>query len=185
MIKPATDIRQLREAFYKVFKSQSPFTPAGQEEFHVRMVLYPTNVYYLKVKQFQALMGAVYESGEREFFISLVETETDPFSSQSWNTEWYSHWMCEAPTFEEYMNVDLPIENAIYSVNGSWGVLVSHECHALLVCKPSFWDAFQSQYPDWRQDKEQFIELWHFHEKERGVDISWLQPLLTHLTPSP
>lgn len=185
MIKPATDIERLREVFYRVFKSRDPFSPAGREEFPVRVMLYPTYGYYLETEQFRALIGAVHESGEREFFISLVEAETDPFSFQSWGPGWDSHWVCQEPTLEEYMKTILPVENAIYSSSGSWGILVSHEDHALLVCHPTFWDAFQRLYPNWRQDLEQFIELWHYHERERGIDVGWLKPFLDHLVPAP
>lgn len=181
MIKQTNDTARLREAFYRVFRSRDPFSAAGHEELPVRVVLYPTYGYYLETQQFQALIGALHDCGEREFFISMVEAEPEP---RNWDSKEFTHWVCEKPTLEEYMSIGVFIENALYSPSGSWGILLSHEDHALLVCQPSFWDAFQSRYPNWRQDLEQFIELWRFHEKERDVDVGWLEPLLDHLTPT-
>ena len=186
MIRPTTDTERLREAFYRVFKSRDPFSPAGRNEFPVRVVLYETDMYGLEEKQFAALMGAIHECGEREFFISMVETEADPFRLDTWNKGEHAHWVCEEPvTFEEYVKLNLFIENAIYSSSGAWGVLLSHELHALLVCQQSFWEAFAKRYPNWKQDLEQFVELWRYHEKERGIDVSWLGPLIAYLIPVP
>jgi hypothetical protein len=181
MIKPLTDISNLRETFYKVFNSLSPFDPAGRDEFPVRAVLYPTSVYYLEVEQFQALMHALGECGEREFYISMVEWEPE---SRVWDTKENSHWLCLNPAFEEYEKISLYIENAMYSVSGLWGILQSHEEHALLVCHDELWESFQKHYPNWRQDYVEFIEYWKEVE-DRDVDVGWLKPFLAHLTKSP
>jgi hypothetical protein len=179
MISTAIDIARLREVFFRIFNSRNPFEPAGQEDFAVRAILFPTDVYYLDSSQFQALMGAMRDCGENFFFLSMVESEPD---SRNWAVDESIHWLCEEPTYEEYRNVDIYIENALYSSDGKWGILISHEQHALLVCYPSFWDAFRSQYPSWENDKDKFIESWHLNEKETGCNIEWLNPFLAHLT---
>lgn len=186
MIKSANDLERLRKAFYCVFHSRNPFSPAGGEELMTKTILYETDLYYLNFEQFQALIGAVRASGEQEFFISMVETEADPFSLNTWNENESAHWICEEPVrFEEYRGLNLFIENAIYSSNGTWGFLLSHEFHALLVCQPQFWDAFRAQYPNWQRDLKDFAENWRHFERERGVATKWLQPLLDHLTLKP
>ena len=181
MIEPVTDIAPLKEAFYKVFNSRSPFDPAGRDEFPVKAVLYPTSVYYLEVEQFKALMRAIEDCGEEEFYISMVEFEPE---QRVWSNEENNHWVCRKPTLEEYERVELYIENAMYSVNGSWGVLQSHEEHALLVCHGTLWESFEKYYPDWRKDYSEFIDYWKEIESE-GINVEWLKPFLAHLTKSP
>lgn len=181
MIEPTTNTKRLREAFYRIFKSRDPFEPTSQEAFPLRVVLYPTDVYYLTGEQFGALMGALHDCGEREFFVSMVESEPE---ARNWNTDENRHWVCKEPSFDEYMNIELFLENAIYSSSGSWGILISHEHHALLVCHSSFWKAFQKRYPNWEQDQIEFINNWYTNEKETGCDIGWLNPFLAHLKPN-
>ena len=181
MIEPVTDIAPLKEAFYKVFNSRSPFDPTSRDEFPVKAVLYPTSVYYLEVEQFKALMRAIEDCGEEEFYISMVEFEPE---QRVWSTEENNHWVCRKPTLEEYERVELYIENAMYSVNGSWGVLQSHEEHALLVCHGTLWESFEKYYPDWRKDYSEFIDYWKEIESE-GINVEWLKPFLAHLTKSP
>jgi hypothetical protein len=182
MIKPTTNLDQLRTAFYSVFKSSNPFAPVGQERMSIKAIIYPTNVYYLESDQFQALIKTLIDFGEDEFFISLTELESDPFETTTLNTGEDKHWICQTSTFDEYINIELFVENAIYSSKGTWGILLSHESHALFVCTQPFWKVFQKQYPSWKGDLRQFIDLWHTYHKERGINIDWLQPLLNHLT---
>lgn len=176
MIKRATDIKELRQAFYSVFKSRDPFEPAWQVDLPIKIVLFPTDSYHLTFGQFQALIGALLSCGERKFFISEIEGESDPFDTGY-------HWVCEEPNFTEYTNLTVGIENSIYSLSCSWGILLSQELHALLVCDYSFWNAFQKQYPNWGQDREEFIKYWSDNEKAYGSDISWLQDFLDSLRP--
>ena len=181
MIEPVTQTAPLKEAFHQVFNSRSPFDPAGRDEFPVKAVLYPTSVYYLEVEQFQALMRALEDCGEEEFYISMVEFEPE---ERVWGVGENSHWLCRKPALEEYERVELYIENALYSVSGSWGVLQSHEEHALLVCHDALWVSFERYYPDWRKDYTEFIDYWKEVGSD-GVNVEWLNPFLSHLTKSP
>lgn len=181
MIKSVSDITPLRKAFYQVFASRSPFDPAGRDEFPVRALIYPTWGYYLEAEQFQALMGALGNCGEAEFYISMVEYEPE---NRVWNAGEDNHWLCLNPSFEEYMQLDLFIENGLYSVNGSWGLLLSHEDHALFVCRDELWQSFERNYPEWRKDYAEFVDYWKAVEN-RGVDVKWLHPFLAHLTKAP
>jgi len=176
MIKQADKPSLLSQIFHYVFRSYNPFTSAGQLNMPVRIVLYPTYGYYLNSEQFQALTSTLNDCGEQEFFISEVEAEPDPFVTSY-------HWVCKSPSFSEYMNLSLSTENALYSANGLWGILVSHEDHALLVCQPNFARFFQAHYSHWKQDLEKFVQNWQQNEKELGSDIRWLEEFLNHLSP--
>jgi hypothetical protein len=177
MIKRVTETTLLNQAFYRVFRSTDPFAPAGRLEMPIRIVLYPTYGYHLNADQFQALADTLSDCGEPDFFMSLIEVEPDPFATEY-------NWVCEVPSLSEYMDLPLPAENGLYSMNGLWGILVSHEDHALLVCHSLFWHAFQQRYPNWKQDQEKFIQAWYRNEKELGSDVQWLREFLAHLSQS-
>ncbi len=151
MIKSIIDTTLLREAYQRVFRLRDPFTPAGQPEMPVKVVLFPTDNYHLTAEQFRALTGALLDCGEREFFISEIEVEPDPFDTGD-------HWVCEEPSFSEYTNLLIVIENALYSSSGSWGILLSHELHALLARHPSFQDAPKKRYQNWKKDQNELLE---------------------------
>ena len=181
MIEPVTDAAPRRKAFYQVFNSRSPVQPAGRDEFPVRALLYPTDCRFLEGVQFRALMGALEDCGEREFYLSMVEFQPE---RRVWGGGENNHWLCRNPTFDEYEQTDVYIENALYSVNGSWGVLLSHEDHALVVCHEALWQSLERRYPDWRKGYDEFIDYWKEVES-RGVNVDWINPFLSHLTRPP
>jgi hypothetical protein len=175
MISKAADIQEMRDSFYEIFRSRNPFGPAGNSLMTRRVVLYPTYGYHLEENQFQALVDASSECGEKSFFISEVEHEPDPFATDH-------HWVCTSPTYAEYSNLPLSVENAIYSSSRKWGILISHEDHGLLASKDSFWEAFQKRYPHWKDDHKKFVEVWRQNEMNLGTDVSWLKDFLDHLS---
>jgi hypothetical protein len=182
MIRPVTNTQRLKNIFYQVFNSRDPFSPVAQEMFPIRVILFPTIVHHLEPRQFQALLEAARKTGDEKFYISMLEFEPE---ERNWDGSEFTHWECERPTIEEYRSSELYLDNAMYSENGTWGVITSHECHGLLICQQPFWDVFQSYYPDWENDATNFVNFWRSLERERGVDIGWLQPFLDHLFPKP
>src|SRR6266576_3995763 len=129
MIRSLDNIDQAKAAFRMLFSSTDPFEPAGRAELPVRVVLFPTDSYHLDREQFEALIAAMRNSHESRFFLSELES-SDPFDPNAhWKRE---HWECTNPTFDEYSSLMIGVDNALYSENGSWGVLLSHELHGLL-----------------------------------------------------
>ncbi len=174
MIQKLQDSSKVQSYIASVFRSTDPFSDAAIESLPVRAVLYPTYGYHLDERQFKALLHAVEENGQDEFFISQVEIkETDRFPDD-WN------WRCIRPSYTEYLDLPLVVENAIYSANGSWGILVSHEDHALLVCDHNFWYAFVNCYSDWEEDFIQFVEYW-----KQIAAKEWYDEFIDALTQKP
>lgn len=178
MIRRVTETKVLSQAYNRIFKSLNPFSPAVQIEVPVRRVLYPTYGYHLDANQYQALTKALIDCGEKEFYISILEYErkyNGPFTEGD-------HWVCELSNYLEYAELPIVLENALYSTNGMWGILISHELHALLACHPRFWEAFRKYYPNWKQDQDRFVEEWKYNHNTYGSDISWLDDFLDSLT---
>lgn len=176
MIKILQDSNRAKLAFHKLFSSTNPFEPAGRVDLPVRVVLFPTDSYHLDQAQFDALISAA--QGTR-FFISEMES-IDPFDPHArWKRK---HWECTNPTFDEYASLMIGVDNALYSENGSWGVIISHELHALLVCDEQFWRVFGDGYPNCEHDFDEFIEYWRRIREEAGTDTKWLPTFVAHLT---
>jgi hypothetical protein len=180
MIQPFDDIGLMKECFYRVFKSHDPFEPAGRDDMPIKTVLFMTDSYHLEQRQFYALANTLRDCGESDFFVTETEGVADPFGSPNSKR---GSWHCVSPSFAEYTQIPTGIENAVYSKDGSWGILLSHELHGLLVCRHQFWDTFQKWYPLWKYDVKEFIEFWRANEKENSVEHKWLGPFLTHLSP--
>jgi hypothetical protein len=66
-------------------------------------------------------------------------------------------------------------------MQATWGILISHEDHALVVSDDRFWGGFSRAYPTWGDDREQFVATWREYGRS-GVDVAWLGPFLDHLT---
>lgn len=100
------------------------------------------------------------------------------------------HWRGQNCSHDEYtsiVNHSFPlINNALYSESGKWGILISHEFHAIIGCTKEFWEEFEKHYPQWRKDYHDFIAYWE-HEKEiwPKIQLEWLPKLLDGLTVKP
>lgn len=174
MIIPILEKRnELKKIYNKVFDSYDPFAPAVSTMFSVKAVLFPTDSYHLTLEQFGALIHALSIQRENEFYISEIEYSLDPFIKGE-------HWFCSQLRFEEYTNLPIGVENAVYSTNGNWGIVLSHELHALLVCHKPFWDAFRKKYTNWKNDKIEFLNYWDGIKSE-GVNINWLPDFLDNI----
>jgi hypothetical protein len=182
MISSTSRVKDLRDAFYRLFKSTDPFQAVAQDDLPTRVVLFPTAGYHLADDQFQALQATLKDLNEPEFFISEIEGPTGLFDV---NSPWKrGHWECVNPKFEEYAELPIGIENALYSGRGTWGILISHEDHGLLVCQQSFWEIFRRRYTGWEEDVKMFVEYWNDLKHETGLTLEWLAPFLSHLSPS-
>jgi hypothetical protein len=173
LIKDDTEKSNIQNSFFNVFKSYCPFEPVGQLYFPVRVVIFPTDSYHLTFEQFNAMVKAAARFNEKEFIISEVEIPA-PFKKGS-------HWLCTEPSFGDYTKLDTMIENAIYSINGKWGILLSHELHGLLVCDIPFWNIFCKEYPNCKQDMNEFLDYWKSVETE-GAKTDWIPLFLKHLS---
>lgn len=169
----ATDLSAIRSAWEHVFRSNDPFAWPFRPEFTVGRIFYPTDGYHLTKPQFMAIGGALRRAGERGFFLSAVESEGLSFLERSWG-----HWACESLSYNDYCQLPLTLENAIYSRAGNWGVLISHEMHALISGSREFMTALARQYRGWSSDLRQLREAW-----SESPNAGWLEPTISHTDP--
>lgn len=172
MIEKLADAQDASRLYANVFGSFDPFEPKPDPSLRIRVVLFPTDGYYLTEKQFGAIASSSSAAQANPlFYISEVEWEHNTFLRGK-------HYRCIQPSFAEYSNISVGVENAVYSSDGSWGVLISHELHGLMVCDESFWNSFKSYYPDWAEDEVAFTDYWSLQRESELADTEWLKGFL-------
>lgn len=165
---------RLRSAALKLFRSTNPFDQPLRDEAKERLIL-TTRVYQLYEDEFEAIAYTARRLGETECAISEVE------GKQVGEMERAEHWILDLNEFEAYKHIPLLMEYALYSLKGEWGLIVSHELHAVLGGSTRFMNGFKSAYPEWKKEREEFLELWAENRVKYGSDISWLPGLLMHV----
>ncbi len=175
ILKTTEKIASLQKVFNLIFKSKDPFNEIFTENIYDNLLLRPTDGYQLTEEQFKALQKAIQETQNQDVFISITEYR-DMFSSDS------EHWKIDSNLdYDGYTNLGIFLENAIYSSDGTWGILISHENHAVIGGNPLFIDTFKKYYPSWQNDILVFENLWVENQKEYGSDISWIKEFKNHL----
>jgi hypothetical protein len=64
-------------------------------------------------------------------------------------------------SYREYEQEDIIIENAIYSSHGNWGIIISHEEHAVLGGHKQCIETFKAAYPDYINDQKSLYKPWN------------------------
>jgi len=174
---------ELKTAYYNVFKNRDAFGRMFQEHITERIVL-QLSAYHLKKNQFTALMKTLEAMGEKSFYLSEIEF-SDCFDSLDQNKDdTYIYKNDIFPTnisYEEYANLLIVLENALYSPTGKWGVIISHEDSAVIGGTHEFMTLFKKFYPHWENDLKDFIETWKFHAETYKVKVSWLPDFLKYV----
>lgn len=167
--------KQAQTPFRAVFSSADPFGAPFSSAMSSRAILFPV-AFILDRGQFAALFEAAAAVGEREVLLSVVE------GSSSGRVRG-PHWRVGASDYDEYCALGEPgvLENALYSPSGLWGLLVSHEQHALVGGKQEFISTLEASFPKFRQGISAFLAYWRENRERRGTDTRWIVALLSHL----
>lgn len=177
------DLLRFREAFNLVFKSRNPFGEMFQDRIFERLLLYPTYGTYLDEVQFNAIMKSAEKVGDKSCYISEVEAEPDCFILPDDNEIYHpAHWECSLSSeFQEYRDLTLVLNNAIFSEKGTWGVLISHEDHAVLGGSAVFVNEFKRNYPRWSDSLTEFESMLNHNRTNYNVNVDWYEGLKKHL----
>ncbi len=169
-ISNAKEIKKVEEIFFRIFKNKDPFGEMFQENIVKRMILCPIDGYYLNKNQYSAILEALKVNGERRFVISIIE---------GYNNE---SWLVETNTsYNEYLQLPVYLENAIFSTQGDWGLMISHEEYAVLGGDELFISDFLSTYSNPDEDIINFVEMWNYNKEKYKSDLNWLDVFFKHM----
>lgn len=171
MIRRITERGELdaaRETWRWVFQTADPFTWPFRSDIGCGRLLFPTDGCHLNSSQYAALMGAIADNRENGFLIAIVESESDNLGQGD-----LVAWCCESPSYQEYSELNITLENAIFSQAGQWGLIISHEMHGILGATEKFISAFNASAGMGLEDKEAFALQWRAAEHQ-----TWLAAVL-------
>jgi hypothetical protein len=152
-IKSFNDIKLLRQNWSRIFTTNDPFRDPFQSTVQAKLLFYPTYGYHLTKEQYTAIVRAAQSIGIPHCYISVIEYDGDFFSKGQ-------HWKCYFPKYDEYISIPLVLENALYADGGVFGMLLSHEDHAILGGSSIFVNSLKKYYPNWRKERQTIKMEW-------------------------
>lgn len=161
------EIKEAKNIFDKIFKSNSPFEYMYTDYIEETMIVFRTNGYFLTKTQFEALKELIKLYNEKEYYISIIEYEDIE------QREYYI--LDENTSYQEYINMPIYLENAIYSKNQNWAVMVSHEEHAVIGASKKFIDEFKKRYINYKNEIEEFKLYWNKCKETNDINIEWIK----------
>jgi hypothetical protein len=179
-------------ALHRVFVQEDPygqpFAPGVQE----RRLLYPVPTIQegeaLVLKR--AILASAKLLGDHGVFISV------PGRPPEKEQRVLYHWYLDFGEMEGFLLYDeqhvrehkdlhaiVSLEYIVYSPTGQWGLMLSYEDHALLGGSTRFFEILQGIIPGFDDlgQIQEFLSDWKYYATERGVDVSWIPVLLTHV----
>jgi len=169
--------KKMFDVFQSIFASQDPYGEPFQLSIEKRLLLYPFRYGLHESQPWLALvMSAIKSLGEDGFYVSVLNTFSDLPEEET--THWY------VPLSEAHLYIDLvfPVQNAIYSVNGTWGIICSDEDHAILGGPNAVVASVQRSIPDLEFRVISFLQMWKgYYEQNTNVNINWIPKLFSHI----
>jgi len=179
-IRPLSEYEYRQEVshvFNSIFQSDDPFDEPMRPTIHPRAILYPV-AYELEPVKLQAVVAAAQVVGDIGFYLSV--TERPPVSDQNRPYHWFIP--LEDPGLYYSLNgYQFVLENAIYSPKGRWGMIISHEQHAIVGgCDPFLNTLFAHLSVSEAEQVNAFLSNWRDNYNRFGSKIDWLPRLMTH-----
>ena len=165
------EMKRLKDLYKKIFSNNDPFNNVFNNYIEKKILIFPTKGYYLSKDQYDNLIKVLDFFLEKEIFISEIENGEESFE----NTVEYcfNHNRIELKTsYEEYLKIPVFLENILYSTTAKWGMMISHENHALLGGSSKFIEKFLENY-SYLEDKEKFLRYWHYNKQNYNSDLNW------------
>ncbi|MDQ2088022.1 hypothetical protein RBH29_16455 [Herbivorax sp. ANBcel31] len=174
------------------FKTTNPF---GKERgifcdsLTDKIILCPVENYRLKQSQFYGLIKTCKELGINKIYFSeiegydLIELDESELAGKYTN-HYYKMDLLNGSIndkFEEYHKMKLILENAVYSENMDFGILISHEDYAVIGAKKEFMDKYKTFYPEWTLSRQCFEKMWDDNSKEFKMNYPWLKDLIRYI----
>jgi hypothetical protein len=158
----------------QIFGDDDPFGQPFTDAIEVRRILYAIT-YRLPLPLLKVLANAASEVGDEGFYFSVLERPAMDQQDRPY------HWYIPFAELEQYYSLDYPfvLENVLYSPSGQWGIMVSHEEHALLGGSTQFMSRLQDKLPP--DSLEEFLSFWKYARDHYQANIAWLPKQLIHV----
>lgn len=153
--------------FAAVCERHDPFADPFSIRVPIRCLFFPTNGYSLTEPQVIALFAA--HNAVNSSPIVVLPSELA-------QADWENLGCWELETVADYWALQsqgiFALENTLVDRNGSWGMQMSQESHALIGCSSEFANALLRAYPSLGAEHRAFESHWHNRRLE-GDEASW------------
>jgi hypothetical protein len=178
-IEDVSELATVRAALGSVFRETNCFGQPLKSNTEGALA-FPDGLYSPTTEQFDRLALAASRLDETDAYIAVTEGTGSPSDIELvWRFD-----LRESPygaLNQHHTDVWAPaLENAIFSTNGSWGIVFSQEDHAVLGGSKLFVSNFASRFPQERIGAE-FVRTWRQRAVEWKTDIEWLPGLLENV----
>jgi hypothetical protein len=163
----------IKNIYNSIFASEDPYREPFQINISSKLLLYRFR-YGLLTREpwLDSVTRAIKTIDEDGFYVTLLQPKGD----QPW------HWYVPVEDASLYLEEVYPVENAIYSCKGSWGIICSESDHAVAGGSKEFIESIYNSIPDWDQRIKDFIGIWkHYHNQNKKIQIDWIPILLNHV----
>ena len=171
-------------ALQRVFAREDPWHRPFADSVEVRRLLYPVSftLTELDYPLVDALESVAMEFGETGFYLSVVGRPAVE-SEHSLQTDWHWYIPLVAMGDRAALGAALSLEHVMYSPSGRWGLMISHEDHALLGGEAVFFAAMREAMPGFDNigQVQRFLSDWRYYKTRYGADVSWVPDLLSHV----
>lgn len=171
----------LRQIFINDNPFNCPFSPKVKE----RRIIYRYN-FEITSPLIDAVIVAASNLGDTGCYFALAGERTGQESVSYVYidfSDFFSIYRNEKHKYYEKIRYFFSVENFIYSPQGLWGVLLSHESFGLLGGIPKFIETIEKLIPDINQQVYDFISYFRDFKSRypKLATIDWLPELLNHV----
>jgi hypothetical protein len=165
---------QAKKYFWTVFAGIDPYDEPFQPYVFPRLLLFPYR-WQLDIPWINPLKKTMRFLGEEGFFVSALHRPPADEQPQPY------HWYVPITEMDRYGSLVVSQVNAVYSINGTWGVICSDEDHAIIGGPELLIANIQEAVTDFDVRIKQFIDMWKYYHQKNGVSIQWLFSMLSHI----
>ncbi|MGK7874025.1 MAG: hypothetical protein AB4426_12145 [Xenococcaceae cyanobacterium] len=166
----------------RVFVNDDPFEEPFSPNITGRIIIYPC-YNYLETPLIDALIAAASSLGDTSCYLTqLWRDEKEPNHCYIPLLQLHEFYCCSSGNNKLIEKIKLLSEYVIYSGQGKWGLMVSHEHHGMLGGSPEFIEAVYQVIPDLDRQVYDFLKNFQL-SKAAGMRLTleWLPELLTHV----
>ncbi|MBD1894036.1 hypothetical protein [Coleofasciculus sp. FACHB-129] len=182
LILTEAEFRESAESSLRlVFLNDDPFNQRFAPDVPARRIIYEY-FYRIEPPLLDAVVAAASRVGDTGCYLSnLWRNKEQP--------EHPNHWYIHFSEISAYIAADgkvfnnaLTSENVLYSPQGKWGVMMSHEHHGLLAGTHEFMEEICRLIPDLDRQVYGFLDYWkYWYSQGNSADVTWLPGLLTQI----
>lgn len=168
----------VRQVFINDDSFGQPFAP----NVPVRIIIYEY-FYCIEPPLLDAVVVAASSLGDQGFYFSSLWRPREKVTNDPYPYHWYIPW-ADVSHYRDGSDIFGAIISAsvLYSPQGKWGIMTSHEHYGLLGGTQEFVDGVRQLVPDLDEQIYGFLEYWqNCKTYYKGAKTDWIPGLLTQV----